>query len=92
VTIVSSYFTLKRTRVAWESPFVTWPNSVQQGEWVTVKRTAKINGIELFYSDVGDHARNVLLIHGHPFNHAMWQPQMEYLRDNYRVRVPDLRG
>jgi pimeloyl-ACP methyl ester carboxylesterase len=57
-----------------------------------VKRICEINGIELFCSDVGDHARNVLLVHGQPFNHTMWRPQMEYLRDNYRVLVPDLRG
>lgn len=57
-----------------------------------MKRTSKIDGIELFYSDAGDHGRNVLLIHGHPFNHTMWQPQVDYLRDNYRVLVPDLRG
>jgi 3-oxoadipate enol-lactonase len=57
-----------------------------------VKRTAKLNGIEIFCSDVGDHGRNVLLIHGHPFNHTMWRPQTEYLQENHRVLVPDLRG
>jgi len=57
-----------------------------------VKRTAKIDGIELFYNDEGEHGRTVLLIHGHPFNHTMWQPQVEYLRNNYRVLAPDLRG
>ena len=35
---------------------------------VKVKRTSKIDGIELFYSDAGDHGRDVLLIHGHPFD------------------------
>jgi pimeloyl-ACP methyl ester carboxylesterase len=57
-----------------------------------VKRTAELNGIEIFYSDAGDHGRNVLLIHGHPFNHTMWRPQAEYLQENHRVLVPDLRG
>ncbi|HKW35254.1 MAG TPA: alpha/beta fold hydrolase [Candidatus Acidoferrum sp.] len=41
---------------------------------------------------MGDGARTVLLVHGHPFNHTMWRPQVEYLSANYRVVVPDLRG
>jgi 3-oxoadipate enol-lactonase len=57
-----------------------------------VEYTSKINGVDVFYRAVGDHPRNVLLVHGHPFNYTMWRPQTEYLRDNYRVVVPDLRG
>jgi 3-oxoadipate enol-lactonase len=57
-----------------------------------VKRTSKIDGIDLFYSDAGHHGRDVLLIREHPFNHTMWQPQVDYLRDNYCVLVPVLRG
>ncbi|HKW87502.1 MAG TPA: alpha/beta fold hydrolase [Candidatus Acidoferrales bacterium] len=54
--------------------------------------TSRINGIDLFYSSRGDGKRTVLLVHGHPLNHTMWRPQVEYLSANYRVVVPDLRG
>jgi pimeloyl-ACP methyl ester carboxylesterase len=57
-----------------------------------VEYTSEINGVDVFYRAVGHHPRNVLLVHGHPFNYTMWRPQTEYLRDNYRVVVPDLRG
>ena len=57
-----------------------------------MQNTSKINGVNLFYSDEGNHTRNLLLIHGHPFNHIMWRPQTEYFSENFRVVVPDLRG
>lgn len=35
----------------------------------------------------------ILLIHGHPFDHTLWDPQAEALRAaGHRVIVPDLRG
>ncbi|HET6423992.1 MAG TPA: alpha/beta fold hydrolase [Planctomycetaceae bacterium] len=34
----------------------------------------------------------VLLIHGFPFDHSMWDAQRRALRDRYRVIIPDLRG
>jgi pimeloyl-ACP methyl ester carboxylesterase len=42
--------------------------------------------------DIGAGARSILFIHGHPFNRSMWQPQVDALRDRYRLIVPDLRG
>jgi 3-oxoadipate enol-lactonase len=56
------------------------------------ERVFSVNGVDLSYSDVGDGLRTVLLIHGHPFNRTMWQPQLEFLKASYRVVVPDLRG
>jgi 3-oxoadipate enol-lactonase len=32
------------------------------------------------------------LLHGFPFNRSLWKPQIEALKSNYRVIVPDLRG
>ena len=49
------------------------------------------NGIDLAYQDVGD-GPAIVLIHGHPLDHTMWQPQVESLAPNYRVIVPELRG
>jgi 3-oxoadipate enol-lactonase len=34
----------------------------------------------------------VVLIHGHPFDRTLWQPQIEHLRGTFRVLAPDLRG
>ncbi len=34
----------------------------------------------------------VVLVHGHPFNRALWDPQREPLGARFRLIVPDLRG
>ncbi|MFC9394034.1 alpha/beta fold hydrolase [Streptomyces sp. NPDC057027] len=35
----------------------------------------------------------LLLVHGHPFDHTMWQPQIDrFSRTGHRVIAPDLRG
>jgi len=49
------------------------------------------NGIDLAFQAVGA-GPPVFLIHGHPLDHTMWQPQVEFLAPNHRVIVPDLRG
>jgi pimeloyl-ACP methyl ester carboxylesterase len=49
------------------------------------------NGVHLAYLDTGS-GPAVILVHGHPLDHTMWQPQIDLLAPNYRVIVPDLRG
>jgi len=34
----------------------------------------------------------LLLIHGFPFDHRMWKPQLEFFSERYRVIAPDLQG
>lgn len=34
----------------------------------------------------------LLLVHGFPLDHTMWQRQLDYFARNYRVIAPDLRG
>lgn len=34
----------------------------------------------------------LVLVHGFPLHHGMWQPQIDGLRDRCRVLAPDLRG
>jgi len=34
----------------------------------------------------------VVLIHGYPFDHSMWEPQVHALKDRYRVVTYDVRG
>ncbi len=36
--------------------------------------------------------RPLLLIHGYPLNHTLWEPQLDALADQARVIAPDLRG
>jgi 3-oxoadipate enol-lactonase len=36
-----------------------------------------VNGITMAYEDVGEGDNVLVLVHGHPFNRTMWQPQME---------------
>jgi pimeloyl-ACP methyl ester carboxylesterase len=47
--------------------------------------------VELVYDDVGA-GPCVVLIHGHPFDRSLWQPQVEALATEFRVVAPDLRG
>ncbi len=52
-----------------------------------------INGIKMHYIDVGNpDALPVVLIHGMTFDHRSWYPQIEILKQNYRVIAYDIRG
>jgi 3-oxoadipate enol-lactonase len=53
--------------------------------------TVILNGITINYKVTGK-GEPVVLIHGHPFDHTMWYPQVVALSDNYKVITPDLRG
>ncbi len=54
---------------------------------------ALINEIQLYYSDYGNPAATpIVLIHGFPLSHEMWTPQIEVLREKYRVIAYDIRG
>jgi 3-oxoadipate enol-lactonase len=47
--------------------------------------------MRLAYDDAGT-GHCVVLIHGHPFDRTLWEPQLAALSDRFRVLVPDLRG
>lgn len=51
----------------------------------------KVDNVEIAYVSLGSGAP-VVLIHGHPFDHTMWEPQIEALATSYQVIAPDLRG
>jgi pimeloyl-ACP methyl ester carboxylesterase len=57
-----------------------------------MNRSFQHDGVELDFTDQGNAASAVLLIHGHPFDKTMWRPQVEFLEGSHRVIVPDLRG
>ena len=50
-----------------------------------------LGGVRLTYDDAGS-GECVVLIHGHPFDRTLWQPQLTSLRHDFRVLAPDLRG
>jgi len=47
--------------------------------------------VQLAYDDAG-RGECVVLIHGHPFDRTLWEPQLAALSDGFRVLAPDLRG
>ena len=55
-----------------------------QGKW-------KVRGVNLNVAESGA-GLPVLLVHGFPLDHTMWQPQLEALAGDAHVLAPDLRG
>src|SRR5262249_24557688 len=53
--------------------------------------TVRIFTGELAYVDRGD-GQPVLLVHGFPLDHTMWDAQIAALSERYRVIAPYLRG
>ncbi|MCY2995848.1 MAG: alpha/beta fold hydrolase [Planctomycetota bacterium] len=51
----------------------------------------KVNDILCHVLDQG-HGTSLLLVHGFPLDHTMWQGQINDLAKDYRVIAPDLRG
>jgi pimeloyl-ACP methyl ester carboxylesterase len=54
-------------------------------------KRARLSEVELAYVDRGSGVP-VLLVHGFPLDHTMWDSQIETLADRCRVIAPDLRG
>jgi pimeloyl-ACP methyl ester carboxylesterase len=51
----------------------------------------QLSDFRMEYEDQGLGAP-VLLIHGYPFNHSLWDPQIKELQKTARLLAPDLRG
>lgn len=51
----------------------------------------RINNLQIAYTDTGV-GRPLVLIHGYPFNRALWTEQIPALSNSYRIIAPDLRG
>ncbi|MDZ4839333.1 MAG: alpha/beta hydrolase [Bacteroidota bacterium] len=50
-------------------------------------------GLQLYFEDHGnENAKTIIFIHGFPFDHSMWDEQVEVMSENYRVIVYDIRG
>jgi pimeloyl-ACP methyl ester carboxylesterase len=50
-----------------------------------------VNGIELAFVERG-RGVPLVLVHGFPLDHTMWEAQMDTLSEDYHVLAPDLRG
>jgi 3-oxoadipate enol-lactonase len=54
-------------------------------------KTQTVNGAQVALVDQGA-GRAVVLVHGFPLDHTMWNAQIDALSPSYRVIAPDLRG
>ncbi len=52
----------------------------------------KVRGLEMTYEDTGGTGTPLLLIHGYPLDHTLWQAPWKALAPAARVIAPDLRG
>lgn len=53
--------------------------------------SVKVNNVTISYKVTGK-GEPILLVHGHPFDHTMWDPQTKSLSKLYQVITPDVRG
>jgi 3-oxoadipate enol-lactonase len=54
---------------------------------------AVVNDTEVYYIDVGRReGLPIVFIHGFPFSHEMWQPQIQLLEKEFRAVAYDIRG
>ena len=53
--------------------------------------TIERNGLQIHYDEMGE-GRPLVLLHGFLFSSAMWEAQVDVLRENYRVITVDFRG
>jgi pimeloyl-ACP methyl ester carboxylesterase len=61
------------------------------GESAKTMNAIRVNDIELHVVDQG-RGDVLLLVHGFPLDHTMWQEQIADLASGFRVIAPDLRG
>ncbi len=54
--------------------------------------TAEVNGITMYYRDIGKPSEPVILLHGFPETGDAFAPVVAELGKRYRLIVPDLRG
>ncbi len=52
----------------------------------------QIGDLKMAVATGGERGHPLLLVHGFPLSHKMWQPQFDFFVDHCRVIVPDLRG
>ena len=51
-----------------------------------------VNGAKICYNDFGEGLEPIIFLHGFPFDKSSWQPQVDFLKNTYRVIALDIRG
>lgn len=54
--------------------------------------TIPVNDFHLSYNDIGEGSLPVIFLHGFPFDKSIWQGQLDFLKDSYRLISYDIRG
>ncbi|AXP82885.1 3-oxoadipate enol-lactonase 2 [Mariniflexile rhizosphaerae] len=54
--------------------------------------TIPVNNFNLSYDDVGEGTIPIIFLHGFPFDKTMWQLQLRFFKDSYRLIACDIRG
>jgi len=84
--------------LAWDAPAAraaepAGPATVQAPETVIHYRTAKVQGLDIFYREAGSPgAAKLLLLHGFPTSSHMFRDLIPPLADRYHIIAPDLPG
>jgi pimeloyl-ACP methyl ester carboxylesterase len=55
-------------------------------------RSRTTKGVTVFAALEGDGKEPLVLLHGFPFDHTMWEPQIRALRRDAKILAPDLLG
>ena len=56
-----------------------------------MKKQIEINGKKIFYS-VSGNGKPVMLVHGFGETGEVWNKQVDFLKDHFKLIVPDLPG
>ncbi|MDP2176350.1 MAG: alpha/beta hydrolase [Bacteroidota bacterium] len=51
-----------------------------------------LNDFELSYDDIGEGMVPIIFLHGYPFDKNMWQGQLDFLKESFRLIACDIRG
>lgn len=56
------------------------------------KNNMEINGLNYCYLDVGSGPEAIVFVHAIGYSGELWEEQIKYFSDNYRIIAPDVRG
>lgn len=54
--------------------------------------TIKLDNFSLCYNDLGEGKLAIIFLHGFPFDKTMWESQLNFLKESYRLIALDIRG
>jgi len=57
-----------------------------------IREFAAVNGTRLAYFQRPGRGIPIILVHGYPLDHSIWQPMIKFLDQNFWIIMPDLPG